>query len=85
MVPITVKLLSIVFKGTAKINDNCGEVIYMGVVQGPVKVNDAWVKTMDRGFAVVCLCLNILTVFWLIIMKYVCVCVHTFSTLIVRT
>jgi hypothetical protein len=61
MVPITVKLLSIVFKGTAKINDNCGKVIYMGVLQGPVKVNDTWVKTMhvgtmDRGFAVDSFC-----------------------------
>jgi hypothetical protein len=30
-------------------NDNCGEVIYMGVVQGPEKVNDdTCVNTMQR-------------------------------------
>jgi hypothetical protein len=37
--------------------DICGEVIYMGDVQGPEKVNDTCVKTMhagmmDRGFTV---------------------------------
>jgi hypothetical protein len=38
-------------------NDSCEKIIYMGDVQGPEKVNNAYVKTvhagmMDRGFTV---------------------------------
>jgi hypothetical protein len=60
----TVKSLYIISEGTAKNiwwmyeNSSCRKVIYMGDVQGPEKVNDAWVKTvhartMDRGFIVI--------------------------------
>jgi hypothetical protein len=55
-----VKPLSIISEGTTKNkqiqeNDSYREVIYMGDVQGPEKVNDTCVKTMhagtmDRGF-----------------------------------
>jgi hypothetical protein len=36
-------------------DDSCGKVTYMGVVQGPEKVIDTWVKTVrvgtiERGF-----------------------------------
>jgi hypothetical protein len=39
----TVKPTSIISEGTA---NKCGEVIYMGNVQGPEKVNDTCVKTL---------------------------------------
>jgi hypothetical protein len=46
-----VKPTTIISEGTAKTKlsmraNKCGEVIYMGNVQGPEKVNDTCVKTM---------------------------------------
>jgi hypothetical protein len=39
-------------------NNSCGEVIYMGEIQGPEKLNDICMKTMcarmmDRGFTLI--------------------------------
>jgi hypothetical protein len=45
----TLKPLTIVSDGTMK-NKQMWEVIYMGNMPGPEKVNDTCMKTMDRGF-----------------------------------
>jgi hypothetical protein len=48
-----VKPPSIISERTVKNeNDECGKVIYMGDIQGPEKVNDTCVITVDRGFIV---------------------------------
>jgi hypothetical protein len=45
-----------------------GKVIYMGSVQGPEKVNDTYMRTMDRGFTV---CVSIYIYIYLFVYLFI--------------